>query len=168
MKSEAGRVQVSLSADLGHLLPAEPLLVPHLHCRNGPSRQRRRARRAEERAGKAENAAVDRNDTGTGEASEKGVNQTNDLIEEEVVDEVVILENSISVEENDEVKVFRCELCDFKSNWSNGLSIHMARKHSNVEQLDGNNTFNEESDEVFKYLALSEKRMAWVCIPDFY
>ena len=91
------------------------------------------------------NAAVDRNDTGTGEASEKGVNQTNDLIEEEVVDEVVILENSISVEENDEVKEFRCELCDFKSN--NRLRIHMARKHSKLEQLDGNNTFNEESDD---------------------
>ena len=126
---------------------SQPPHLSHLHCKNGPSRQRRKAKQAEERAGKAENAADVRNETGTDKASEKGVNQTNDLIEEEVVDEVVILENSISVEENDEVKEFRCELCDFKSNWSNGLRIHMARKHSKLEQLDGNNTFNEESDD---------------------
>ena len=43
LKAEAGRVQVSLSADLGHVLPAEPPHLPHLHCRNGPARQRRRA-----------------------------------------------------------------------------------------------------------------------------
>ena len=57
LKSEAGRVQVSLSVDLGHVLPEEPLHLPHLHCTNGPSTQRRRARRAEEHARKvAENA----------------------------------------------------------------------------------------------------------------
>ena len=73
VKSESGRVQVSLSVELGHVLSAEP----PLHCRNGPSRQRRRKRRAEERARKvAENADV--NEAGTCEASEKGVNQSND------------------------------------------------------------------------------------------
>ena len=116
--------------------------LPHLHCRNGPSRQRRRARRAEERARKvAENA-----DIGTGEASEKGVNQSNDN-EEEVVVETVSSENSISVEENIVEREFRCELCDFRSNWQNGLSIHMTRKHSKLEQLDGNDSFNEASED---------------------
>ena len=70
---------------------SQPPHLSHLHCKNGPSRQRRKAKQAEERAGKAENAADVRNETGTDKASEKGVNQTNDLIEEEVVDEVVIL-----------------------------------------------------------------------------
>ena len=141
VKSEAGRVQVSLSVDLGHVLSVEPPHLPHLHCRNGPSRQRRRKRRAEERARKvAENADV--NEAGTCEASEKGVNQSNDN-EEEVVVETVSSENSISVEENIVEREFRCELCDFRSNWQNGLSIHMTRKHSKLKQLDGNDSFNE-------------------------
>ena len=41
VKSEAGQVQVSLSVDLGHVLSVEPSHLPHLHCRNGPSRQQR-------------------------------------------------------------------------------------------------------------------------------
>ena len=32
---------------------------------------------------------------------------------------------------------FSCDICDFTSNWANGLSIHMTRKHEKVEQLDG-------------------------------
>ena len=143
LKSEAGRLQVSLSADLGHVLPAEPLHLPHHHCRSGPSRLRRRARRAEERARKvAENA--DRNEAGTGEASEKDVNQPNDFIED--VEETVVLEQSISGEESVVEREFQCELCDFKSNWKNGLAIHMARKHSRLEQLDGNTSFHEEDE----------------------
>ena len=40
---------------------------------------------------------------------------------------------------------FQCVLCDFKSNWENGLKVHMARKHDNnvIEQLYGNNDLNE-------------------------
>ena len=26
---------------------------------------------------------------------------------------------------------FQCDLCDFSSNWENGLSVHMARKSCN-------------------------------------
>ena len=32
---------------------------------------------------------------------------------------------------------FSCDICDFKSNWANGLSIHIARKHCSIEQVDG-------------------------------
>ena len=32
---------------------------------------------------------------------------------------------------------FSCDICDFTSNWANGLNIHMTRKHDKVEQLDG-------------------------------
>ena len=39
-------------------------------------------------------------------------------------------------------------MCDFASNWANGLSIHMTRKHGRIEQLDGCNDV-EESDKYF-------------------
>ena len=38
---------------------------------------------------------------------------------------------------------FECEFCDFKSKWKNGLKIHIARKHSNIKQLDGITDENE-------------------------
>ena len=28
---------------------------------------------------------------------------------------------------------FECQLCDFISNWKNGLKVHMSRKHSEIE-----------------------------------
>ena len=33
--------------------------------------------------------------------------------------------------------IFNCLICDFSSTWENGLSVHMGRKHGNLEQLDG-------------------------------
>ena len=51
---------------------------------------------------------------------------------------------------------FKCELCDFVSNHERGLNIHMSRKHTKIEQLDGvadelqqeeaNKSEEEESD----------------------
>ena len=38
-----------------------------------------------------------------------------------------------------ELQLNLCEICDFVSNWKNGLSIHLSRKHGNIEQLDGHN-----------------------------
>ena len=32
---------------------------------------------------------------------------------------------------------FPCLICDFSSNWKNGVEIHMARKHSTIDQTDG-------------------------------
>ena len=32
---------------------------------------------------------------------------------------------------------FKCELCEFESSQARGLNIHMSRKHSIIEQLDG-------------------------------
>ena len=40
---------------------------------------------------------------------------------------------------------FECILCDFRSNWNNGLKIHITRKHGEIEQLDGNTTENDET-----------------------
>jgi hypothetical protein len=41
-------------------------------------------------------------------------------------------------------------LCDFKSNWQNGLNIHLARKHIGIEQIDGNTTYSEDVDDSFQ------------------
>ena len=52
VKSDAGRLHVSLNVDLGHVHsePSFPHRDCHHRCRNGPSQQRRRQRCAEERA----------------------------------------------------------------------------------------------------------------------
>ena len=39
--------------------------------------------------------------------------------------------------ENKKSQEFKCELCDFVSNKATRLNIHMSRKHTTIEQLDG-------------------------------
>ena len=52
---------------------------------------------------------------------------------------------NLSISENGKIEAerapteFVCEICDFVSNWKTGLSIHLSRKHGNIEQLDGHN-----------------------------
>ena len=53
--------------------------------------------------------------------------------------------------ENKKSQEFKCELCDFVSNKATGLNIHMSRKHTTIEQLDG------AADESFKDPSLEEK-----------
>ena len=58
-----------------------------------------------------------------------------------------------------EPKIDNCELCDFKTDRKNGLEIHMRKKHAVLEQLDGNNSCEDESDddnEDNNYYELSE------------
>ena len=43
-------------------------------------------------------------------------------------------------------------MCDFESNWANGLNIHMVRKHANIEQLDGSVSLSDNLDEHDRYL----------------
>ena len=43
---------------------------------------------------------------------------------------------------------FSCDMCDFVSNWANGLTIHMKRTHARIKQLDGYDDV-EESDKYF-------------------
>ena len=59
-------------------------------------------------------------------------------VAEEATRSELVLQSNGEPEAEIEVSDFQCILCDFKSNWKNGLSIHMARKHSQIEQLDGN------------------------------
>ena len=57
---------------------------------------------------------------------------------------------NLSISENGKIEAerapFVCELCDFVSNWKNGLNIHLSRKHGDIEQLDGHNdsSFSDE------------------------
>ena len=50
-------------------------------------------------------------------------------------------------------EIFCCDICDFCSNWENGLAIHMTRKHAKIDQLDGSSSIKEESDENDVYAA---------------
>ena len=56
---------------------------------------------------------------------------------------------------------FNCELFGFKSTWQNGLWIHMTRKHSQLEKLDGyisDNTDNEDK----KYAETEKYWKTWI------
>ena len=55
-------------------------------------------------------------------------------------------ESEIETTEN-AVKAFSCDLCDFSSNWENGLKVHMTRKHAKLDQLDGNISFVSDDEE---------------------
>ena len=63
------------------------------------------------------------------------VEDSNELVAEANLQSKNDNEKSAEQAESD----FQCDLCDFRSNWENGLNIHLARKHANIEQLDGGN-----------------------------
>ena len=52
-----------------------------------------------------------------------------------------------SIESVPTAKVDCCEICDFKTDKKNGLLMHMRKKHATIEQLDGNNTFGDQSND---------------------
>ena len=37
-----------------------------------------------------------------------------------------------------------CDICNFESNWANGLCV--SRKHKQIEQLDGGSSVSDEPD----------------------
>ena len=62
------------------------------------------------------------------------------------MDSTVEIENGKNTSVDQAEDGFLCEVCDFKSNWANGLAIHLTRKHANIEQLDGSNSICENSE----------------------
>ena len=56
-------------------------------------------------------------------------------IETESVSDSPIETDKVDKDQN--LQDFKCELCDFVSNHERGLNIHMSRKHTMIEQLDG-------------------------------
>ena len=56
---------------------------------------------------------------------------------ENSVEQAVVVENDNDKPAEKALEDFLCLICDFSSNWKNGVEIHMARKHSNIDQTDG-------------------------------
>ena len=81
LKSEAGRTDVTLSVDLGHLLADAGPQQPH-HGRNGPARRRWRERRAAARCQEAVEASKCAEKAETDDAI-KGTEVTEEVIEGE-------------------------------------------------------------------------------------
>ena len=127
--------------------------------RRGPAYQRRQERRqaAKAAAGQDPSLAVKVSDAPPSDdvnsADEAGA--TSEHSEATTADDEEANSSAISVTEKSAEKAeknFSCLICDFTSNWENGLHIHMARKHNNIQQVDGNATFDsEESDDDKKY-----------------
>ena len=122
--------------------------------RRGPAYQRRQGRRqaAKAAAGQDPSLAVKVSDAPPSDdvnpADEAGATSENREATAADDEEGSVAEKSAEKAEKD----FSCLICDFTSNWKNGLHIHMARKHNNIAQVDGSNTFdNEESDDDKKY-----------------
>ena len=68
--------------------------------------------------------------------------------------------------DDDSPKQFECMICDFKSNWENGLKVHMSRKHATIDQLDGHTDECVEDD---KYSGSKHYWMkGWWCLPKLY
>ena len=47
-------------------------------------------------------------------------------------EEATETENIASDEAEKVQELFECEICDFNSNWENGLKVHMTRIHSKI------------------------------------
>ena len=105
-----------------------------------PSRQRRRARRAAERETEAAEQAINKE---TDENAEKADAETAAEVVEADIDDATVPSPTVEVREENELIIndaeeaddnFHCDICDFKSNWGNGLRTHMTRKHASIEQ----------------------------------
>ena len=63
------------------------------------------------------------------------VDKTEIVLSESEIDDLVQECPEATAQQNE------CHICDFKSTWENGLKVHMSRKHRNIIQLDGNDSF---------------------------
>ena len=121
-----------------HKLPSQ---APQAY--RGPAYQRRQERRRAARTS-AENVAKHAENANDPQPSD-GLNVTaSDQVGDEATEIPTIEEINVN-EAEDVSEFFECILCDFRSNWNNGLKIHITRKHGEIEQLDGNTTENDES-----------------------
>ena len=157
VEAVGGEASVVLTAGLGPIPP--PLHVPRHHAQHsrwpyrGPSYQRRQETRQaarEEAAEQVPSPTVEvSDDTPAGEAG-------NTSTAEQAATRNTSVEHT-DVDLAEQAKEdFPCHICDFVSNWESGLQIHMSRKHSNIEQVDGNDTFtSEDLEEDDKYSGTS-------------
>ena len=160
LDTQAGNAWVGLRVQLGQVPgPPHHHPLPRSHGQThqvyrGPAYQRRQEKRQAARAA-AGNVAPHL-------AEEASDACAHDTVEEVSTQNTVLAEeaNAISSEtkdnENEAVKAkenFECLECGFKSNWENGLKIHLTRKHTKIEQVDGSTMdSDDETYEDDKYL----------------
>jgi hypothetical protein len=137
----AGKAWVGLRVQLGHVPgPVQHQVHRPSHQRphRGPAYQRRQERRQASKA--AEESSRDDNSLPADKASNKSVMEQDDLTDKSEDDHI---SNTAEQAEGN----FACDICDFKSNWKNGLSVHISRKHAQMEQLDGGNSVSDDLDD---------------------
>ena len=142
MKTENGRAFVTLSLDLGDVHGQDQLTK---RSRNGPARQRRRDRRMAARSEQEQLVVHTQEDAENASDGINDVEETNYHYVAESADKTnhaeeasaVVSKNESIISSEMEEEKYSCCICDFTSKWENGLAIHMSRKHSNIEQLDG-------------------------------
>ena len=133
--AHAGKSWVALRVMLG----SEPIKRPKHRSPSYQKRQeRRRAARLAAVNSSGECDAVKASEAQITEEVSDAVKASEDQITEEVSGNSEVVNNDSNKTEEDEANVYNCELCDFISNKKSGLNIHMSRKHTMIEQLDGN------------------------------
>ena len=149
VESFDGEACVTLQAGLGNIPP--PYQFPSYHPRppRGPAYERRQEKRKAARQAPAAvreslpevNGPASENIKSTVEADGASKISDNTTADQAARSTAVMNENdAVKADDN-----FYCQLCDFKSKWENGLNIHMKRKHSIIEQIDGNVSVSEDA-----------------------
>ena len=145
LKTCDGKATINLQLGLGQAPPPPSSQPPPRHV-PGPSRQRRTQRRALARE-QAEQAQAKNNVEEVAENANEEVAK-NESESAEIATEVVETDGTTAdkaAEASEEArKDFHCLICDFVSSWETALQIHMSKKHSTVEQVDGNATLTGE------------------------
>ena len=149
VESFDGEACVTLQAGLGNIPP--PYQFPSYHPRppRGPAYERRQEKR---KAARQAPAAVRESLPEASGPQSENIKSTveadgaSKISDNTTADQAA--RSTAVMNENDAVKAddnFYCQLCDFKSKWENGLNIHMKRKHSIIEQIDGNVSVSEDA-----------------------
>ena len=154
--THAGEAWVGLRVRLGHA-PGPPHHQVHPQTReksrNGPSRQRRRDRRAQERiqvqeaeeASKVESENVDAENAAVSEEGEKEPGVSNSTAE--------VVEDNLS-DKSSNAEAYSCNLCDARLSSLRAIRTHEGKKHkvtgSPIPQVDG------ASDEEVVYTFISD------------
>ena len=165
LDAHAGRAWVGLRVQLGEVPAGQVHRPPHRH--RGPAYQRRQEKRKaardadenEERAGQVISPTVEVSDP---PPSDVDADENEELVGQVIPPTVEVSDPPPSDVDADDASKdqegaaaeqadFLCHICDFRSTWTNGLSVHMTRKHANIEQLDGSTSVSEDLEEDVKY-----------------
>ena len=144
LEAENGEAFVTLKASIGCLPPPQeyiPPLYPGYGQRVPPVHRSPAYHRRQERRKAARLAAED---------EKTQTEQVCDEVTEEITEVSEVAEKATDVNADKSPEKFGCDICDFQSTWENGLKVHMSRKHSKIEQLDGNADYDLEDDENYE------------------